>query len=153
MINLDQPWSTLVNLFTGNGLCGDGGPATKARLMYPKVMIFFSSIFYLLRSSRSYSKGLVVDTEGNTIFADGRRIRKVIQKNGTIITIAGQPSNGLNEWQPQTECQKHALSSSLQWPTDLAINPSDQSLFIIDGGDLLLLKYEAALLNLPICHL
>ena len=23
----------------GNGLCGDGGPATKARLMYPKVMI------------------------------------------------------------------------------------------------------------------
>ncbi len=65
--------SGLITTFAGTGISGfsgDGGPATAAEISYPN--------------------GMVVDSAGNVILADGgnARIRK-IDRTGTITTIAG----------------------------------------------------------------
>lgn len=80
---------------------------------------------------------MIVDLKGNLVFADGRRIRKVL-RNGTIITIAG--THHINEWEPPRECSRHALATSLRWPTDLAYNPYDDSIYFLDGEDVFIWK-------------
>ena len=50
----------------------------------------------------------------------------------------GRPQ--INEWMPPNECQVEALSTSLQWPTDLAVNPIDESLYFLDGEEMLIYR-------------
>ena len=96
-----------------------------------------------------FPKGVIVDMSGNVVFADGRRLRKIIKSNGTIVTIAGRPQ--INEWRPPTKCQMEALSTSLQWPTALTINPIDESIYFLDGEEILTYKM-GAIYRLASCY-
>uniref|UniRef100_A0A8C9SZM1 Teneurin-3 n=1 Tax=Scleropages formosus TaxID=113540 RepID=A0A8C9SZM1_SCLFO len=92
--------------------CGDGGKATEALLMGPK--------------------GIVVDKNGVIYFVDGTMIRKVDQ-NGIISTLLG--SNDLTSARPLTcDTSMHIRQVRLEWPTDLAINPMDNSLYVLDNN-------------------
>lgn len=92
---------------------------------------------------------MIVDLNGNLVFADGRRIRKVLS-NGTIITIAG--THQINEWEPPRECSRDARLTSLRWPTDLAFNPIDHSLYFLDGDDVLIWKPDGVILRPLACY-
>ncbi|KAJ8271772.1 hypothetical protein COCON_G00106310 [Conger conger] len=92
--------------------CGDGGKATEALLMGPK--------------------GIAVDKNGFIYFVDGTMIRKVDQ-NGIISTLLG--SNDLTSARPLTcDTSMHIRQVRLEWPTDLAINPMDNSIFVLDNN-------------------
>lgn len=88
---------------------------------------------------------MAVDSLGNLIIADGRRIRKVLKSDGKIVNLAG--SYKINEWQPQNRCSKSAKEAPLNWPTSLAINPHDQtSIYFVDGDEILMLRYGQIIL-------
>ncbi|XP_005989547.1 teneurin-3 [Latimeria chalumnae] len=92
--------------------CGDGGKAVDASLMSPK--------------------GIAVDKNGLIYFVDGTMIRKVDQ-NGIISTLLG--SNDLTSARPLTcDTSMHISQVRLEWPTDLAINPMDNSIFVLDNN-------------------
>ncbi|KAJ8407439.1 hypothetical protein AAFF_G00272960 [Aldrovandia affinis] len=92
--------------------CGDGGKATEALLMGPK--------------------GIAVDKNGFIYFVDGTMIRKVDQ-NGIISTLLG--SNDLTSARPLTcDTSMHIRQVRLEWPTDLAINPMDNSIYVLDNN-------------------
>ncbi|XP_015201112.2 teneurin-3 isoform X13 [Lepisosteus oculatus] len=92
--------------------CGDGGKATEALLMGPK--------------------GIAVDKNGFIYFVDGTMIRKVDQ-NGIISTLLG--SNDLTSARPLTcDTSMHISQVRLEWPTDLAINPMDNSIYVLDNN-------------------
>ncbi len=96
--------------------CGDGRRATDAKLSYPK--------------------GLAVSADGVLFFADGRAIRMVDQ-NGIISTLIG--GRGLGQWKPWSCKGSVSLAeATLRWPTDLAMNPLDDTLHFID--DTLVMK-------------
>lgn len=92
---------------------------------------------------------MVVDFSGNVLFADGRRLRMVNAFNGSLITVAGTPL--LNQWQPPDQCDSLAKTTSLRWPTDLTLNPIDQSVYFLDGEEILILKSDGILLRLASC--
>ena len=109
-------------VFAGNGqrcvlgdsdACGDGGPATDARLAYPK--------------------GLAVAVDNTVYVSDGRNIRVIMPSDGKIETLVGDhlPQSGPPRPLP---CGKVFPSQevSLQWPTKLALNPVDGTLHIAD---------------------
>ncbi|XP_053203899.1 teneurin-m-like isoform X2 [Panonychus citri] len=92
-------------------LCGDDRPARNARLAYPK--------------------GIVINLNGELFIADGTNIRYV-DVSGIIHTLIGDHYHKLH-WKPfpctgTTPIQK----VNLRWPTELAINPLDNSLHILD---------------------
>ncbi|RXM34198.1 Teneurin-3 [Acipenser ruthenus] len=92
--------------------CGDGGKAIEALLMGPK--------------------GIAVDKNGFIYFVDGTMIRKVDQ-NGIISTLLG--SNDLTSARPLTcDTSMHISQVRLEWPTDLAINPMDNSIYVLDNN-------------------
>ncbi|XP_031415980.1 teneurin-3 isoform X6 [Clupea harengus] len=92
--------------------CGDGGKATEALLLGPK--------------------GIVVDKNGYIYFVDGTMIRK-IDRNGIISTLLG--SNDLTSARPLTcDTSMHIGQVRLEWPTDLAINPMDNSIYVLDNN-------------------
>uniref|UniRef100_A0A4W3GQK6 Teneurin transmembrane protein 3 n=1 Tax=Callorhinchus milii TaxID=7868 RepID=A0A4W3GQK6_CALMI len=92
--------------------CGDGGKAVEASLMSPK--------------------GIAIDKNGLMYFVDGTMIRKVDQ-NGIISTLLG--SNDLTSARPLTcDTTMHISQVRLEWPTDLTINPMDNSLYILDNN-------------------
>ncbi|XP_016404011.1 teneurin-3 isoform X7 [Sinocyclocheilus rhinocerous] len=92
--------------------CGDGGKATEALLLGPK--------------------GIAVDKNGFIYFVDGTMIRKVDQ-NGIISTMLG--SNDLTSARPLTcDTSMHIGQVRLEWPTDLAINPMDNSIYVLDNN-------------------
>uniref|UniRef100_A0A8C7MFE1 Teneurin-3 n=1 Tax=Oncorhynchus kisutch TaxID=8019 RepID=A0A8C7MFE1_ONCKI len=92
--------------------CGDGGKATEALLMGPK--------------------GITVDKNGYIYFVDGTMIRKV-DRNGIISTLLG--SNDLNSARPLTcDTSMHIRQVRLEWPTALAINPMDNSIYVLDNN-------------------
>ncbi|XP_056127740.1 teneurin-3 isoform X9 [Rhinichthys klamathensis goyatoka] len=92
--------------------CGDGGKATEALLLGPK--------------------GIAVDKNGFIYFVDGTMIRKV-DRNGIISTLLG--SNDLTSARLLT-CDNsiHIGQVRLEWPTDLAINPMDNSIYVLDNN-------------------
>ncbi|CAG0888545.1 unnamed protein product [Cyprideis torosa] len=94
-------------------LCGDGGKAVDAQLSYPKGLAFSSS--------------------GELYLADGTNIRKVDQ-DGLIETIIGS-NRQRTEWTP-LPCDKMLLVAEIQlrWPTELALDPLDESLYFIDDN-------------------
>ncbi|XP_034457716.1 teneurin-3 isoform X6 [Hippoglossus hippoglossus] len=92
--------------------CGDGRKATEAQLLGPK--------------------GIAVDKNGLIYFVDGTMIRKV-DRNGIISTVLG--SNDLTSARPLTcDTSMHIRQVRLEWPTDLAINPMDNSLYVLDNN-------------------
>ncbi|XP_028815540.1 teneurin-3 isoform X2 [Denticeps clupeoides] len=92
--------------------CGDGGPATEASLTGPK--------------------GIAVDKNGLIYFVDGTVIRKVDQ-NGMITTVLG--SNDLASARPlNCDSSMDIHQVVFEWPTDLAISPMDNSLYVLDGN-------------------
>ncbi|XP_070769257.1 teneurin-3 isoform X7 [Enoplosus armatus] len=92
--------------------CGDGRKATEAQLLGPK--------------------GIAIDRNGLIYFVDGTMIRKV-DRNGIISTVLG--SNDLTSARPLTcDTSMHIRQVRLEWPTDLAINPMDNSIYVLDNN-------------------
>uniref|UniRef100_A0A671DUT9 Teneurin-1 n=1 Tax=Rhinolophus ferrumequinum TaxID=59479 RepID=A0A671DUT9_RHIFE len=92
--------------------CGDGGRASEASLNSPR--------------------GITVDRHGFVYFVDGTMIRR-IDGNAVITTVIG--SNGLTSTQPLSCDSGMDISQvRLEWPTDLAVNPMDNSLYVLDNN-------------------
>ncbi|XP_054829987.1 teneurin-4 isoform X9 [Eublepharis macularius] len=92
--------------------CGDGGKATEATLTNPR--------------------GITVDKFGLIYFVDGTMIRRIDQ-NGIISTVLG--SNDLTSARPLSCDSVMDISQvRLEWPTDLAVNPMDNSLYVLDNN-------------------
>ncbi|XP_077578270.1 teneurin-4 isoform X3 [Stigmatopora nigra] len=92
--------------------CGDGGKATEATLTNPR--------------------GITVDKYGVIFFVDGTMIRRVDQ-NGVISTLLG--FNDLTSARPLSCDSVMDISQvRLEWPTDLAVSPLDNSLFVLDNN-------------------
>jgi len=116
--DIENNWQTLI----GSGIrclpgdedrCGDGGPARYARLIYPK--------------------GIAVSSEGNVYFADGTTIRMMDQK-GSLVTLI-KPHLQNNHWKPlPCEGTLSLEEATLRWPTELAVNPLDNSVHFIDDN-------------------
>ncbi len=115
--------------------CGDGGPANRAKLSYPK--------------------GMAISADGKIYFADGTSIR-VVGRDGNIDTLIGGGGNGgdfrpgaardgasqSSQWQPWSCGGARSLPEAvLRWPTQLAMNPLDDTLHFVD--DNLVLKVTA----------
>uniref|UniRef100_A0A3Q2DGF2 Teneurin-2 n=1 Tax=Cyprinodon variegatus TaxID=28743 RepID=A0A3Q2DGF2_CYPVA len=95
--------------------CGDGGKATEATLMSPK--------------------GIAVDKNGLMYFVDATMIRKVDQ-NGIISTLLG--ANDLTAVRPLScDASMDVSQVRLEWPTDLAVNPMDNSLYVLENNVIL----------------
>ncbi|KYO31859.1 hypothetical protein Y1Q_0003424 [Alligator mississippiensis] len=92
--------------------CGDGGKGTEATLTNPR--------------------GITVDKFGLIYFVDGTMIRRIDQ-NGIISTMLG--SNDLTSARPLSCDSVMDISQvRLEWPTDLAVNPMDNSLYVLDNN-------------------
>ncbi|XP_029329125.1 teneurin-1 isoform X3 [Mus caroli] len=92
--------------------CGDGGKASEASLNSPR--------------------GITVDRHGFIYFVDGTMIRR-IDGNAVITTVIG--SNGLTSTQPLScDSGMDITQVRLEWPTDLAVNPMDNSLYVLDNN-------------------
>ncbi|KAI6077020.1 Teneurin-2 [Aix galericulata] len=95
--------------------CGDGGKAVDATLMSPR--------------------GIAVDKYGLMYFVDATMIRKVDQ-NGIISTLLG--SNDLTAVRPLScDSSMDVSQVRLEWPTDLAVNPMDNSLYVLENNVIL----------------
>ncbi|KAG5844322.1 hypothetical protein ANANG_G00161260 [Anguilla anguilla] len=92
--------------------CGDGGKAVEATLTNPR--------------------GITVDKFGLVYFVDGTMIRR-IDRNGIISTLLG--SNDLTSARPLSCDSVMDISQiRLEWPTDLAVSPMDNSLYVLDNN-------------------
>ncbi|XP_058297334.1 teneurin-1 [Hylobates moloch] len=75
---------------------------------------------------------ITVDRHGFIYFVDGTMIRK-IDENAVITTVIG--SNGLTSTQPLScDSGMDITQVRLEWPTDLAVNPMDNSLYVLDNN-------------------
>ncbi|KAF7707190.1 teneurin-1-like isoform X3 [Silurus meridionalis] len=94
------------------GHCGEGVKATAASLNNPR--------------------GIAVDKRGFVYFVDGTTIQR-INERGVLTTYIG--SNGPMSTQPLScDSRMDITQVRLEWPTDLAINPMDNSLYILDNN-------------------
>ncbi|KAL0972664.1 hypothetical protein UPYG_G00192610 [Umbra pygmaea] len=92
--------------------CGDGGKAVEATLTNPR--------------------GITVDKYGVIFFVDGTLIRRIDQ-NGIISTLLG--FNDLTSARPLSCDSVMDISQvRLEWPTDLAVSPIDNSLYLLDNN-------------------
>ncbi|XP_035215579.1 teneurin-m-like isoform X2 [Stegodyphus dumicola] len=92
-------------------LCGDGRKARDAKLAYPK--------------------GLAISAFGEIYIADGTNIR-MVDRSGIIHTIVGDHYHK-SHWKPFPCGRTVSLAQvHLRWPTEMAINPLDNSLHILD---------------------
>jgi sugar lactone lactonase YvrE len=98
--------STRITRIAGGGSGGDGEPATSASLSRPA--------------------GLVVDSVGSVLIADGNRVRKVDPATGLISTIAGTGTAGFSGGDGGP-----ATLATLESPTGLAID-GNGDLFIAE---------------------
>uniref|UniRef100_A0A4W5QMV6 Teneurin-2 n=1 Tax=Hucho hucho TaxID=62062 RepID=A0A4W5QMV6_9TELE len=95
--------------------CGDGGKAVEATLMSPR--------------------GIAVDKNGLMYFVDATMIRKVDQ-NGIISTLI--KTNDLTAVRPLScDSSMDVSQVRLEWPTDLAVNPTDNSLYVLENNVIL----------------
>lgn len=91
--------------------CGDGRVANEAKLAYPK--------------------GIAISTDNTLYFADGTNIR-MVDKDGIVSTIIGNHMHK-SHWKPMPcEGTLKVDEMHLRWPTELAVNPLDNTLHIID---------------------
>ncbi|TKS80689.1 Teneurin-4 [Collichthys lucidus] len=92
--------------------CGDGGKAIEATLTNPR--------------------GITVDKYGVIFFVDGTMIRRIDQ-NGIISTLLG--FNDLTSARPLScDAVMDISQVRLEWPTDLAVSPMDNSLYVLDNN-------------------
>uniref|UniRef100_A0A3Q2C661 Teneurin-4 n=1 Tax=Cyprinodon variegatus TaxID=28743 RepID=A0A3Q2C661_CYPVA len=92
--------------------CGDGGKAIEATLTNPR--------------------GITVDKYGVIFFVDGTMIRRIDQ-NGIISTLLGY--NDLTSARPLScDAVMDISQVRLEWPTDLAVSPMDNSLYVLDNN-------------------
>ena len=98
--------STFAGTCLSGGFSGDGGPATKAQLNYPK--------------------DVAVDASGNVFIADTYNFRiRLVKPDGTMWTIAGRSGPGYSG------DGGLATSAHLSFPTGIALGPSG-TIFISD---------------------
>lgn len=91
--------------------CGDNGLAKDAKLAYPK--------------------GLAIASDNTLYFADGVNIR-MVDRYGIITTLIGNHAHK-SHWEPmQCEGTLRLEEIHLRFPTALAINPLDDTLYIVD---------------------
>lgn len=109
-INTSGIISTIAGVGLPYGYTGDGGPATAARLYYPK--------------------GIAADNAGNVYISDWNNsaVRK-INTSGVITTIAGTGVAGYSG------DGIAAVSSQLDHPIGLAVRNSDGDIFIADDAN------------------
>ncbi|XP_040063442.2 teneurin-m [Ixodes scapularis] len=105
--------------------CGDGRPALEAKLSYPK--------------------GMAVAVDNSLYFGDGNNVR-MVDSRGIIHTLIGDHQHK-RQWRP-IPCSGtlHMNEAKLRWPTELAINPLDNSLYFIDDHMILRLTKDQRLL-------
>ncbi|KAJ2950358.1 hypothetical protein O0L34_g8599 [Tuta absoluta] len=112
----EHNWETIVGsgercLPGDEAHCGDGALARDAKLAYPK--------------------GVAVSIDNILYFADGTNIR-MVDRDGIITTVIGNHMHRAH-WKPiPCEGTLSVEEVHLRWPTELAINPLDNSLHIID---------------------
>ncbi|KAI4462797.1 teneurin and n-acetylglucosamine-1-phosphodiester alpha-n-acetylglucosaminidase [Holotrichia oblita] len=112
----DRNWETVVGsgercLPGDEAHCGDGALARDAKLAYPK--------------------GVAVSNDNIVYFADGTNIR-MVDRDGIVTTVIGNHMHK-SHWKPiPCEGTLNVEEVHLRWPTELAINPLDNSLHIID---------------------
>ncbi|XP_073445585.1 teneurin-2 isoform X2 [Dendrobates tinctorius] len=95
--------------------CGNGGKAVDAILTNPR--------------------GIAVDKNGFIYFVDATMIRKV-DPNGIISTLLG--SNDLAAGRPLScDSSMDITQVRMEWPTDLAVNPMDNSLYVLENNVIL----------------
>ncbi len=111
-LSFTQTGGTITTV-AGTGVCGfsgDGGSATQAQLKGPA--------------------GLATDGMGNLYIADlGNHVIRKVTPFGTITTVAGTGAPGYNG------DDKPATNAQLAAPTDVAVDPLGQSLYIADNGN------------------
>lgn len=91
--------------------CGDGALARDAKLAYPK--------------------GIAVSSDNTLYFADGTNIR-MVDRDGIVTTLIGDHMHK-SHWKPiPCEGTLKVEEMHLRWPTELAVNPLDDTLHIID---------------------
>ncbi|KAI1279584.1 Teneurin-m [Halotydeus destructor] len=101
--------------------CGDGRNALEAKLTYPK--------------------GIAVSVTNEMFIADGTNIR-LVDANGMIHTLIGDHHHK-SYWKPFPCSGTIPLQKvNLRWPTELAINPLDNSLHILDDHMVLKLTQD-----------
>ncbi|XP_031828732.1 teneurin transmembrane protein Ten-m isoform X3 [Nomia melanderi] len=112
----DHNWETVVGsgercLPGDEAHCGDFALARDAKLAYPK--------------------GVAVSADNVLYFADGTNIR-MVDRDGIITTVIGNHMHK-SHWKPiPCEGTLNVEEVHLRWPTELAINPLDNSLHMID---------------------
>nr|XP_026491587.1 teneurin-m isoform X3 [Vanessa tameamea] len=112
----ERNWETVVGsgercLPGDEAHCGDGALARDAKLAYPK--------------------GVAVSIDNVLYFADGTNIR-MVDRDGIITTVIGNHMHRAH-WKPiPCEGTLSVEEVHLRWPTELSINPLDNSLHIID---------------------
>ncbi|GJQ83081.1 hypothetical protein Trydic_g20093 [Trypoxylus dichotomus] len=112
----DRNWETVVGsgercLPGDEAHCGDGALARDAKLAYPK--------------------GVAVSNDNILYFADGTNIR-MVDRDGIVTTVIGNHMHK-SHWKPiPCEGTLNVEEVHLRWPTELTINPLDNSLHIID---------------------
>ncbi|CAG9563228.1 unnamed protein product [Danaus chrysippus] len=112
----ERNWETVVGsgercLPGDEAHCGDGALARDAKLAYPK--------------------GVAVSIDNVLYFADGTNIR-MVDRDGIITTVIGNHMHRAH-WKPiPCEGTLSVEEVHLRWPTELTINPLDNSLHIID---------------------
>lgn len=91
--------------------CGDGAPARDAKLAYPK--------------------GIAIASDNTIYFADGTNIR-MVDRDGIVTTLIGNHMHK-SHWKPvPCEGTLKVEEMHLRWPSELSINPLDDTLHIID---------------------
>jgi uncharacterized repeat protein (TIGR01451 family) len=114
-IRLYTPGNGQISTAVGNGLVGDGGPATSASLYDPR--------------------SPALDAQGNLYIVDteNSRIREVNATTQIISTLVG---NGIPCPQPQETCGDNgpATSASISIPRTVTVEPSG-TLLVADSGD------------------
>ncbi|XP_059482465.1 teneurin-m isoform X2 [Neocloeon triangulifer] len=122
----DRNWETAVGsgercLPGDEAHCGDGALARDAKLAYPK--------------------GVAVSADNVIYFADGTNIR-MVDRDGIVTTVIGNHMHK-SHWKP-IPCKGTLKVEEvhLRWPTELTINPLDNTLHIIDDHMILQLTLD-----------
>ncbi|OQR79684.1 teneurin-3-like [Tropilaelaps mercedesae] len=110
--NLEVVVGTGAKCLPGDKLfCGDGRPAREAKLSYPK--------------------GIAVSMYREIYIADGTNVR-MVDRAGIMNTLVGDHHHKAH-WKPLSCAGIHLPGqTNLKWPAELAINPVDNSLHILD---------------------
>ncbi|MGN6566942.1 MAG: T9SS type A sorting domain-containing protein [Flavipsychrobacter sp.] len=118
-VNFSTGWIVTIAGDSTSGYSGDGGLATKAKILYPA--------------------GITVDKHGNVYFSDFGNdvIRKIDASTGIITTIAGNGSSGY------TGDGGPATSAKLLAPSGVAVDAAG-NLYIADEGNNRIRKVTAS---------